>query len=287
MSHSAEDTGDRPTVVSTSTRRGLFSPPPRLEREEHIDALTLSDGDCARTFGDIARVNRFLGGTHAVLEALAPLMAAAAKAKQRSAAAPIRLLDIGTGSADIPRAIVHANRAGRFPANARRALLIRAIDSHAAVLNLAKRMTPRMRYPGIEIEEADALALPYPDGAFDIALCSQTLHHFSRPQCLQILREMDRVTTIGFVVNDLIRDRTAAFWIQVWMWLTLAHPSTRHDAPTSVLRAFTMEEYADLLHDAGFDPCTTTLRRVPLYRATLIHQKTLVREGKEQVGGEP
>jgi ubiquinone/menaquinone biosynthesis C-methylase UbiE len=63
----------------------------------------------------------------------------------------------------------------------------------------------RVRAPAnVELVEADATALPYPHGSFDLVCTARTLHHVPRPEL--VLAEMDRVLRPGgtMVVVDLI-----------------------------------------------------------------------------------
>jgi hypothetical protein len=83
---------------------------------------------------------------------------------------------------------------------------------------------------------------------------------------------MNRVTTVGLVVNDLIRSRVAASLVALWARITFADRLTRHDAPTSVLRAYLLDEYAEIARAAGL--MDVTVRHVPMYRAVLIHRKS-------------
>ncbi len=266
MEHVSNDTGSLLTVVSFPRKPTLFGTPARVDKRELLDDPVTSNAEFAGTFRDIARINRFLGGTSAVLSALTPLVAEAVAGNKK----PIRILDIGTGSGDIPRSISRAASRGHF-GDAGHSLQITATDAHPKVLKLARALTPSSHHPAITVTHADALALPFADGAFDIALCSQTLHHFCPNDCVRILREMSRVTTTGFIINDLIRSRIAAALISVWTGMTFAHRLTRHDAPTSVLRAYLPDEYAELARAAGL--LRITVRRVPIYRAVLIHRK--------------
>ena len=239
--------------------------PPRADREELIDSEEPSAEDFAASFRDVARINYFLGGTNAILSAIAPLLAEAPPER------PIRILDIATGSADIPRALVQAARSGRFGANRR--LEITAIDNHAKVLTFARSQTPSAAYPEIQLISGDAFALPYSDGAFDIALCSLAFHHFGPERCVALLREMERLTTRGFIVNDLIRDRFAAFLIRAVTQILRANRLTRHDAPLSVMRAYTLPEYRAMLRDADLPPTESSAVRRPMYRAVLTRRK--------------
>lgn len=226
-----------------------------------IDSVEPSDPDFAASFADIARVNRFLGGTRAVLTGLDRLVPFLPPAPR-----PVRLLDLATGSADIPRAIVREARRGRWGG---RPVQIVAADNHPKVLAIARRLSEG--FGEITIEEADVFALPYADGAFDIALCSLAFHHWGPDGCVQVLREMERVTSMGFVVNDLRRDRVACGLIWALTRVIGANRLTRHDAPLSVLRAYTMEEYERMVRDAGISSCD--VRRFPMYRALVVRRK--------------
>ncbi len=234
--------------------------PPRTEREELIDSLAPSDEDFAQSFADVARVNRYLGGTSAILRALPSLL------RQIPTDRPVRILDLATGSADIPRAIVQAFRKGRFGIG--RQIEITALDNHPKVLAYARQETPSDLYPEIRIVEGNAFALSYPDHAFDITLCSLAFHHFGYDRCVSLLQEMNRLSSTGFVVNDLLRDSVACGLIWILTRLVGAHPLTRHDAPVSVLRAYTKVEYAAMCRDAHLPDCT--VRVVPMYRVVLV-----------------
>jgi 2-polyprenyl-3-methyl-5-hydroxy-6-metoxy-1,4-benzoquinol methylase len=210
--------------------------PPRAERaEELLDAPRHDMAELEQSLGHVASVNRWLGGAAAIIRCLAPLMAA-----RRNA----RLLDVASGSADIPLRI--ARWARRHDYRVR----ITATDVHPQMLELARQ---RCRaYPEITIEAADALQLPYASRSFDASMISLALHHFEGEQQLSVLREMLRVTRGLVLVNDLERSwlnylgarLLAATW---WRGNRL----TRHDGPLSVLRSFTRAELADIGRRAG------------------------------------
>ena len=112
-------------------------------------------------------------------------------------------------------------------------------------------------------------------GADDVArlaaLCSLAFHHWGAPACVRVLREMDRISAHGFVVNDLVRDRVATGLIFALTRLARMNRLTRHDGPLSVLRAYTLPEYAQMVRDAGIPCCD--VHRVPLYRAVIVRRK--------------
>lgn len=212
---------------------------PRMAGAELMDEPAQDRAELARSLDDLRGVNRWLGGTRVVLHHLGDLIA-------RHPRPEYRILDIATGSGDIPLEIARWARG--------RGVRVRivATDNHATTLELARAHTAAE--PAITVEPADALRLPYADGAFDVVLLSTALHHFDDERdCIRVLREMRRVSRIGWIVNDLARSRPAllgARLLAATVWRT--HPVTRHDGPLSVRRSFTPVELRALAAKAGF-----------------------------------
>lgn len=217
--------------------RRLLAMPPRSERTEILDAEGHDPAELAANFRDIQRVNGLLGGTSTILRHLPRLLAAVPHDR------PVTILDLATGSADIPLAI------SRWAKQHGRDIAIVASDESEAILALARNGTAD--HPNIDVRRYDALAVPLPDGQFDIVLCSLSLHHFAPDDAVQVLREMNRLARTGFILNDLRRGWLgyAAAWIA--SRLTTRNRLTRHDAPLSVLRAYTPAELEALLARAG------------------------------------
>jgi hypothetical protein len=80
------------------------------------------------------------------------------------------------------------------------------------------------------------------------------IHHLDDENAVRFLAELGRVSRRGIVVNDLHRGQLA--WLGAWLvgrFLT-RNPFTRHDAPLSVRRAYTLVEMEELLARAGLEP---------------------------------
>src|SRR5258706_6703011 len=77
----------------------LLPPPfwPQLPRDDQPEWLDQGRGtarDVAANLAEMARINRWLGGTHALTRHLYPRLLATAD--------PVTVLDLGTGSAEFP-----------------------------------------------------------------------------------------------------------------------------------------------------------------------------------------
>lgn len=226
---------------------------------ELMDEPDVETSELARSLADLREVNRWLGGRRVVFHHLLPML------RRTAASAPLRVLDVATGSGDIPLALAEWGREQGVP------LEITATDAHPATLDLARAHLAGQ--PEVRVEIADALALPYGDGAFHFALCSTALHHFEPMQAVRALRELNRVASAGVVVNDLRRSVPAlagAYLLARTVWRRSR--LTRHDGPLSVRRAYTPEELAMLAHAAGM---TTARVRAHLpCRVALVVDRT-------------
>lgn len=231
---------------------------PRSRAPEMMDRPDAEPEELARSLADLRAVNRWLGGTRMVLGALRPMI-------RRVRERPIRVLDVATGSADIPLALARWARGRGLE------LEVTATDFHQGTVEVARGLAAGE--PAVTVERADALDLPYADGAFHFATCSTALHHFDPEEAVQVLREMSRVASRGIVVSDLRRGLlplwgTRALASTVWR----RHPITRHDGPVSVRASYTPDELAILAQAAGLPDAR--IRTQLVYRLTMVVDRT-------------
>ena len=118
---------------------------------------------------------------------------------------------------------------------------------------------------------ADATTLPFLSAAFDVALCSLTLHHFSESEAARVLSEMDRVTRKAVIVTDLRRSRLAWLLILLLTRLLWRGRIVRHDGPISVRRAYTPAELRKLAERAGLHAAWVFPQ--PFFRMALVCRK--------------
>ena len=220
-----------------------MSPPARRRSAELMDGAGVDGAELARSLADLEVVNRWLGGTRVVLDSLGPLL-------RRAGGGELRVLDVATGAADIPLALARWARGEGIR------LRVVATDAHPGTVAIARERAAGD--PAVTVEEADALALPYPDGAFDFAMCHTALHHFDPPDAVRLLSELRRVATRGVVVTDLLRSWSglaAVRLLAATVWRR--HPVTRHDGPVSVRGAYTLDELRELARQAGLGTVRT------------------------------
>jgi ubiquinone/menaquinone biosynthesis C-methylase UbiE len=191
---------------------------------------------------DLRRINRFFGGRALSRRAVDVLVEAAGMPLDR----PVSLLDVGTGGADIPVALIEAfRRAGRR-------LTVLGVDSRAEVIAAAGRENPTvLATDGLTFRIADGRTLPFDDRTFDIAHASLVLHHLEPADGAALIGEMARVAHHGIVLNDLARGWLA--WIGAWLLLHVVtrNSFTRHDGPLSVRRAYSLAEARTIVTEAG------------------------------------
>ncbi len=226
-----------PVARARAAAHRFWSIPSRTEGDELLDETGHDPAELAASLRDVRRINQLFGGLNAVRTHLPHLLAATSPER------PVTILDLATGSADIPCHVV------RWARQQGREVEITASDFSPDILAIAARRVAD--YPNIHLLRCDARQVPVADASFDIVLCSLALHHFSPPDAARVLAEMDRVSRVGFIVNDLARSRPG--YIGAWLVARFATRNriTRHDAPLSALRAYTPEELRTLLDMAG------------------------------------
>ena len=188
-------------------------------------------------------INRRLGG-HAI-----PL-------RYLSEFQPRTVLDLATGSGDIPRVL---------PRNVQ----ITAVDSNPDILQIARERSAG--YSNIRFEQHNLLTLPYPPGSFDVVLCALTLHHFAEDDVVAILRRIHEIARVGYVVNDLRRNRVATGLAKLMAHTIITNPIARFDTPASCERAFTVAELRALAQRAGLEQFQ--IHRHRMFRMALVGRK--------------
>src|SRR5712692_4756608 len=244
--------------------------PRRIYEEELLDAGEGTDEDVAKSLTDLRRINRFLGGRKVVLRAISSCLDGESSER-------VSLLDVGTGSADIPMAVGARCRQQGLEA------FIAGVDISERNLRVSRA---RLQVSSeIHLVQADSLRLPFAPSSFDFVTASLFLHHFRDDDVVRLLSDFGRIARRAVIINDLVRNLIPYYFTLVAGPILARSFLTRNDAPVSVLRGFTSEEMDELALRAGLE--NRKVRRMFPYRLLLIadvrNQKSGVRSQESGV----
>jgi SAM-dependent methyltransferase len=210
----------------------------RSTAPELMDDFSIIGAELDQTLAELRHVNRYLGGLSSTLAALAP-------AVRKEPSRTYRILDIGSGSADIPEGIV------RWARKRGARVEIVATDINPYTCAYARRCVADV--PEIRVVAANVFELPFADGSFDYVHAAMFTHHFTQTECAEILQNMCRIATRGVIINDLHRHPLAYYSIQFLTRLLSKSRLVKHDAPLSVLRSFRRADIEELRRKTGLD----------------------------------
>jgi len=226
----------------------------RSEQLELMDDVSLQGEELEKCLRELSFINTSLGGVHPTVSGVFALLPEDCKR--------FTLLDIGTGSADLPRHIVKEAR--------RRGIEVRitAIDLSDTTIATAKKMCSG--FPEIELRRVNLFDLPASE-PFDIVHAALLLHHFSIAEAPRALRKMYELSRYGVVLNDLHRHIVAWLGIRILTQAFSRNRFIRNDGPLSVLRAFSRDDLERMA--AGNGMPAPELKWLPMFRWRALFRK--------------
>ena len=199
-----------------------------MDRPQPVSAELESD------LANLRQLNRFFG-SHALIS---KFLRRWVKTGDR-----LRIVDLATGSGDIPRLVVdHARRIGAQ-------ISVDAIDGQAATLEIARRLSAG--YPEISFHCGDIRTWGTVK-AYDIVLCSLVLHHFSERDAVTVLQHGRELSRGRILVSDLRRGYLASAGVFLLTAILFRDPMTKFDGRMSAARAFSFSELRELAKHAGW-----------------------------------
>ncbi len=247
----------------------------RVVEPELMDDPNLDPKEHRRALKGLARINRLSDSGRIVW---APVVELAKSLGGRR----LRVLDIATGSGDVPLSL--ARRARRWGLS----LDVLGVDISPRAVEFAQGRTTSKKNVqpdknanardvgspcsgSVRFETLDVFAEPLPQG-YDVVMCSLFLHHLSRSQAVELLRKMADAAGHLLVVNDLERSRMGLLAAESVCRLTTTSRVVHVDGPRSVRAAFTVAEAEALARETGLEGARL-VRRWP-FRYLLTWRKT-------------
>jgi len=199
----------------------------RLVVPELLDSVSGSAPEVRAALEDLGRINRWFGGVSTTLTLLDRVV-------DRTRLRQLSLLEVASGSADVPRAAISHLRQRQVQ------LATTSLD----------RSFSHLESNGRHAVVGDALHLPFDDNSFDLVSCGLFAHHLEPAEMVQFACEGLRVARVALLVNDLVRSRLHLVLVYAGLPLWRSR-LTRHDSVASVRRSYTPEELCALIERAG------------------------------------
>jgi len=227
----------------------------RLEQLEWLDLGLGSPAEVAANLTEMWRINRYLGGLHALTVHLYPRLAAVSE--------PQTLIDLGAGSAEMLPLIARWAKL--------RGLRLRLFALDRALRHLAVARARTLETPEVRLLCADAGRLPFTDTGVDFVISSLLLHHLTPETVVECLRAAYASARRGIVMSDLVRGWWPYLAFKVIQPIFARQTLTRHDGALSIRRAYTPSELRELAVAAGLSQAKIYLHWP--WRMTLVADK--------------
>ncbi|HEX8313623.1 MAG TPA: methyltransferase domain-containing protein [Flavisolibacter sp.] len=217
----------------------------RSDKKELLDRNDIPFPDIQRNMQELDFINRHLGGHDITLDGIVALIQQTPTFNRQ-----LRIVEIGCGGGDNLRAVKEWAKHIKMPV----ALL--GIDINEECIAFAQS---QQKNDGIQFIHSDYRLTSFetkPDIVFSSLFC----HHFTNEQLVEQLRWMKDKTEVGFFINDLHRHPLAYYSIKILTTLFSGSYLVKNDAPLSVQRGFSRDDWQRLFQQAGIDNFTCTWR---------------------------
>ena len=193
--------------------------------------IGVSDEDMADSLADLQFVNRWLGNRRKLLRVMRPYLA------PRADGSPSSVLDLGCASGD---------NLSWLSEHASMPLMTTGVDLKWEHLRAA---------PDSDLFRvaADARALPFASGSFDVVVASLFLHHFAKGEASRVLRECARVAARVVIINDLRRAYVLYYFGRFAFPVIFRSRVSVHDGLVSIRSAFKRDELVREFRAAGLE----------------------------------
>ncbi len=217
----------------------------RVDSPEILDTNECPPAEVEKSLRDLCRINHYFGGVSTTRK-LVEKIAATTKQKHFS------MLEVAAGLGEVPRA------AAKQLAGEGIELDITDLDRVSTHLQRSHRAVV-----------SDALALPFPDGTFDLVSCSLFAHHLQPAELSEFAAEALRVSRRAVLINDLVRHPLHLALVYAGFLFMRSYVS-RVDGVASVRRAYVPAEIREILSHTLLPANKIEISRHFLFRMGII-----------------
>jgi 2-polyprenyl-3-methyl-5-hydroxy-6-metoxy-1,4-benzoquinol methylase len=205
----------------------------RSYKKELLDSSDTHFKDIAENMKELDFINAHLGGHVITINGLKKLTNNRNK---------ISVCEIGCGGGN------NINALAAFCIKNKIEATFTGIDINADCIDFAKR---KSTCKNVNFIVSDYRLVNFENNKPCIIFSSLFCHHFTDEELIQMLQWMNTNSTIGFFINDLHRHPLAYNSIKFITKLFSNSYLVKNDAPLSVLRGFTRDEWKNILENAG------------------------------------
>ncbi len=198
----------------------------KSHKKELLDADEIPEADLIQNLKELKFINTFLGG-HDVIK----------KGLKKFAKESHKILEIGSGGGDNLMMLKK-----HFPENE-----YAGLDIKEVCINYSQSIDPEINWIKEDYKKHQ------PEKPYDLIFNSLFCHHFDDNSLLEMLKWMNQNSKTGFFIGDLNRHWLAYFSIKYLTKLFSKSYLVKNDAPLSVQRGFTKNEWVILLEKAGIE----------------------------------
>ena len=152
----------------------------------------------------------------------------------------VTILDVGSGRGDLLRRIWFLARKKNVTVQ----LMGLDLDSWSAPA--ARQATPT--YMDIDYRIGNVFDM---EREVDFIVCSHVTHHMTHDELVAFIRWLEAHARRGWFIDDLHRHPISFMLAKMVLCLAPVNSMIRHDGPVSVARAFTAEDWREILKEGG------------------------------------
>jgi ubiquinone/menaquinone biosynthesis C-methylase UbiE len=158
---------------------------------------------------------------------------------KNSGSGPIHILDLGCGGGDMMKLLKRQIKT---------VATCKGVDANPHIVKYAVEHNGDSQ---ISFAVGNVLTDSFKKETCDVAVATLFLHHFTNDQLVDILTALKEQAKVGVVINDLHRHPLAYYSIKILTRLLSKSSMVKYDAPLSVLRGLTRNEWRFILEKAG------------------------------------